>query len=130
MTAAGARLEAAALLGVDPAAGPAEVQRAFLRAARRVHPDVMPDAGLEQRRAAAAAFDRLTRARDLLLQPADAAPEPTTPQPVPRAPSRNLANSLVVLALLSFLLVLLVTVDDAVRGDPLPGGAPAASAAP
>ena len=71
------RTEAAALLDVPEDATPAEVQRAYLRAARRTHPDVHPEADEVARRAAAEALDRLTLARDVLVAPgASPAAEP------------------------------------------------------
>jgi hypothetical protein len=116
------REEAAALLGVPVDAAAAVVQRAYLRAARRTHPDVLPDADDAGRRAAADAFDRLTRARDVLV--AGGGPVPATP-PVAAAPAsdryrrgRGLGGPLVVLALLGFLLIGLVAVEEALVGDP------------
>jgi hypothetical protein len=144
------RIEAAALLGVAvDAAGP-DVQKAFLRLARRVHPDVLPNATDAQRREAAERFDALVRARGVLLDPASAsatasvaaapasgwaprAGDPTGPRYRP-VPGRGLGNSLVVLVLLAFLLVALVTVDDALRthafDSPAGGATPIATATP
>jgi curved DNA-binding protein CbpA len=51
------RDEAAALLGVAVETTGPDVQKAFLRLARRVHPDVLPDATDAQRREAAERFD-------------------------------------------------------------------------
>jgi hypothetical protein len=129
------RDEALALLGLPAEATGADVQRAFLRAARRVHPDVLPGAGEGERRAAGERFDALVQARAVLLDPA-AVPFDTPNRPFPAGPSpgtvrarsaegprRDLANSLVVIALLSFLIVALVTVDGALRGaTPAPAG--------
>lgn len=135
------RAEAAGLLAVPEDAVGADVQRAFLRAARHVHPDTLPDAGDDERRRAEAAFDRLLRARDVLLVPAphpgsDAVHgivrgDPDGPR-YRRVPGRGIGGSLVVLALLAFLLVLLVTLQQGVRGDPLdpPRAPPSVGAAP
>jgi curved DNA-binding protein CbpA len=118
------RHEAAALLGVREDASATEVQHAYLRAARRTHPDVLPDADDESRLAAAEAFDRLTRARDVLVatlpvDPLDRAAWAVRPDAPPaRRTSRGLAGSLVVLALLGFLLVGIVAVETALVGDP------------
>jgi curved DNA-binding protein CbpA len=137
------RQEAAALLGVPEDASAADVQRAYLRAARRTHPDVLPQADEAARRAAAEAFDRLTRARDVLV----AAPPPATgpvdgaawvPGPegaagprYRRVEGRGLGGSLVVLALLAFLLIALVSAEQAFRGSAFDAPAsPAASASP
>lgn len=127
------RAEAAGLLAVPEDAAGADVQRAFLRAARHVHPDTLPGAGEDERRRAEAAFGRLLRARDVLLVPlASTAPDeahdlvrgdPDGPR-YRRVPGRGIGGSLVVLALLSFLLVLLVTLQQGVSGDPL-GPSPA-----
>ncbi|MFD1722970.1 DnaJ domain-containing protein [Amnibacterium endophyticum] len=129
-----ARQEAARLLGVDPAASAAEVQRAFLKAARTAHPDMRPGAGPQERHDAAVEFDRLLRARDVLLDAArtaaaggDGGSPAETLRAAPRVPSQSLGGPLVVLALLSFLLVLLVTVEQGLEGGP---GAPAAPSRP
>ena len=122
------RTEAAALLGVPPETTGQEAQRAFLRAARFVHPDVLPQAGVEERRAAAARFDALVQARAVLLEPpfasADGPPRASvrTVHVVPRQ-DRGLANSLVLIALLSFLIVALVTLDSSLRGGSGDGSA-------
>lgn len=136
MTAAGSPLsrpDAAHLLQVPEDAGPAEVQRAYLRAARRTHPDVLPEADETARRAASLAFDRLTRARDLLLTtPPPAVASGTAGAPAPaawaygpegvdgpryrRVPGRGLGGSLVVLALLAFLLIAIVSAEQGIRG--------------
>lgn len=136
------REEAGALLGVPADASARAVRSGFLRAVRRVHPDLHPEADAAERRSAAERFDALVRARDLLLSPA---PAPARPQPRPpgtasSAPpdvltglqERGFATSLVLIALLSFLIVALVTLDTAVRGhDPMPGvGTPPATSSP
>jgi len=125
------RDEAAALLGVAAEAPGPDVQKAFLRLARRVHPDVLTDATDAQRREAAERFDALVQARRTLLDPGTATklddgwppagaewqPRPGDPNG-PRyrpVPGRGLGNSLVVLVLLAFLLVALVTVDSGLR---------------
>lgn len=135
------RAEAAALLGVEPGASGGEVQRAYLRAARRVHPDVLGDADDADRRAAAEAFVRLSRARAAMLQPGPPAAAfdfddddddhrrgiPDGPR-YRRVPGTGLGGSLVVLALLAFLLVGLVSLEQAMRGDAFEP--PASSSAP
>jgi hypothetical protein len=130
------RLEAAALLGVPPGTTGRAAQRAFQRAARFVHPDVLPQAGEDERRAAAARFDALVQARAVLLEPpcASASDGPPgasarTVHIVPRQ-DRGFANSLVLIALLSFLIVALVTLDSSLRsqsGDGSANGAPIVS---
>lgn len=136
MTGAGApmpRIEAAALLGVPVDVSPADAQRAYLRAARRTHPDVLPEADEAGRRAAGEAFDRLTRARDVLVAgpPPQVEPQQWVPGPegaagprYRRVPGRGLGGSLVVLALLAFLLIAIVTAEQAFLVPPtdLPGG--------
>jgi hypothetical protein len=115
--------EAADLLGVPAGAAASEVQRAYLRAARRTHPDVLPDADDAARLAAAEAFDRLTRARDLLV--AGTGPMASTPPVTPTRPAsdryrrgRGLGGPMVVLALLGFLLIGIVAAEQAYLGDP------------
>jgi curved DNA-binding protein CbpA len=136
------RHEAAALLGVPETAAPPEVQRAYLRAARTTHPDLLPEADEPGRRAAAEAFDRLTRARDVLLEPAPPAPAGSASAWVPgpdgaagpqyrRVEGRGIGGSLVVLVLLAFLLVALVSLQQGLGfgtdGQP---AEPAATAVP
>ena len=128
------RHEAAALLGVPIDASPAEVQHAFMRAARRAHPDVLPESDEAGRRAAGETFAGLTRARDALLAPAPeplVRPTPTAP-PVPRAPGRALGGSLVLLALLAFLLIGIVSAEQGLRVGPyvVVPGSPSPSATP
>jgi len=136
------RHEAAALLGVPETAAPPEVQRAYLRAARTTHPDLLPEADEPGRRAAAEAFDRLTRARDALLEPRPPAPSRSATAWVPgadgaagpqyrRVEGRGIGGSLVVLVLLAFLLVALVSLQQGLGFgmDGQPAG-PVASTAP
>jgi hypothetical protein len=116
------RRQAAALLGVAEDASAAQVQRAYLRAARHTHPDVLPEADEAGRRAAGEAFDRLTRARDAMTgrperTAAPSAPRtPAGPPLVGRSRSRSLGGSLVVLAMLAFLLIGIVSAEQALRG--------------
>lgn len=144
------REEAAALLGVAVEAAGPDVHKAFLRLARRVHPDVLPDATDAQRREAAERFDALVQARRTLLDPGSPASaedgwapsaagwqarpgDPTGPRYRPVA-GRGLGNSLVVLVLLAFLLVALVTLDAGLRRhefqSPMDGATPMATATP
>jgi hypothetical protein len=134
------RAEAAEVLGVAETARSGEVQRAFLRLVRTAHPDALPGATEAERRAAAERFDRLVRARAVLLAPAP--PTPPTPsagapddgyRPRPMepdgplyrpVPGRGIGGSLVVLVLLAFLLVALVSFDDAARRPSFDPGAP------
>ena len=130
------RIEAAALLGVPPGTTGQDAKRAFLRAARFAHPDVLPQAGEDERRAAADRFDALVQARAVLLEPpftsaADGPPRASA-RPVHVVPrqDRGLAGSLVLIALLSFLIVALVTLDSSLRsqsGDGSANGAPIVS---
>lgn len=116
------RREAAALLGVPESAPVQEVQRAYLRAARRTHPDLLTEADEAGRQAAGVAFARLTLARDTLL--ADRPEEAGWSVPVdgdsgPRfrqVPGRGLGGSLVILAMLAFLLIALVSAEQAFEG--------------
>ncbi|GAB2459177.1 hypothetical protein HD599_001393 [Conyzicola lurida] len=60
--------EAAALLGVSVDATPAEVERAYRRRARTVHPDRLVGASDGQITSAAGEFARLTRAHESMLR--------------------------------------------------------------
>ncbi|MDH2442342.1 DnaJ domain-containing protein [Amnibacterium sp. CER49] len=133
--AAMSRAEAAEVLGVALTARAAEVQRAFLRLVRTAHPDALPGATEAERRAAAERFDRLVRARAVLLAPPPPTPPPGAPDdgyrpmepdgPLYRpVPGRGIGGSLVVLVLLAFLLVALVSFDDAARRPSFEPGAP------
>jgi hypothetical protein len=136
------RRDAAALLDVPETATPPEVQRAYLRAARTTHPDLLTEADEAARRAAAEAFDRLTRARNVMLQPAPRVPGAPTSEWMPgpdgpdgpryrRVESRGLGGSLVVLVLLAFLLVALVNLQQGLGfGVDTPPAEPVATSAP
>jgi len=121
--------EAAALLGVPEGATAAEVQHAFLRAARRTHPDLQDPDDAEARRSAGDAFARLTAARDALLaamplDPRERADLATGARPASasyRSPARGLGGSFVVLALLGFLMMGIVAAEYALLGQGDPG---------
>lgn len=115
------RTEAADLLGLPLDATAQEVQRAYLRAVRATHPDLLPDSDEAGRRAAGEAFDRLTRARRTMLEPVPARRPDVATSPradwqegprYRRVEGRGLGGSLVVLALLAFLLVALVSLQQ------------------
>lgn len=120
------RGEAAALLGVPESAPVQEVQRAYLRAARRTHPDLLTEADEAGRQAAGDAFARLTLARDTLVADRPAVPHESTEWVARpgdddgprfrRVPGRGLGGSLVVLAMLAFLLIALVSAEQAFEG--------------
>src|SRR5215207_7530303 len=63
--------EARDLLGVDRGASRTDLNRAFQRKARHLHPDMHPGADVEARRRLALGFDELRQARDILLLLAD-----------------------------------------------------------
>lgn len=122
--------EAAEVLGVPVDAPLEEVQHAYLRAARQVHPDVLPDASEPERADAASRFDALSQAREVLLEhrpplprtvpaggPATAPPSPAYVYPAPPeyTRGRGLGGSLVVLALLVLMLLAIVSLQDAFR---------------
>ncbi len=59
-----------ALLGLERNAGPADVKRAYLKAAKRFHPDALSRLGLEAlKRGANELFAAITRAHETLSQP-------------------------------------------------------------
>lgn len=66
-----AELDHYALLGLDREAGAAEIKRAYLKRARRLHPDTLVRAGLaELRSEAEAVFARVAEANRVLSDPA------------------------------------------------------------
>ncbi len=121
--------EAAEVLGVPVDAPLEEVQHAYLRAARQVHPDVLPDASEPERADAASRFDALSQAREVLFEhrpapatgpaggPATAPPTPAYayPSPPDYTRGRGLGGSLAVLALLVLMLLAIVSLQDAFR---------------
>ena len=121
--------EAAALLGVPEDAPLADVQHAFLRAARHVHPDTIPEASGPEREAAAARFDALSQAREVLFESQPVIPIEVLAGP-PYERRSSIGGSLAVLAALVFLLIAIVTMNDAFRAssvgslDPVQGPAP------
>ena len=104
--------EAAALLGVPLGASIEEVQHAFVREARRNHPDLLDEADDSGRREAGARFAMLADARDLML-----AHHPViSVQFAPPAPRRKgIGGSVVILILLAVALVVSVTMMDNYR---------------
>jgi hypothetical protein len=112
--------EAAEVLGVPLDASIADIQHAYLRAARQVHPDVLQDAPAAEREDAATRFDRLTQAREVLLEQRPVLPievaEPVAQPVVGYERGRGIGGSLAVLALLVFLLIAIVSLNDAFRG--------------
>ena len=125
--------EAAELLGVPEDASLTDVQHAYLRAARHVHPDTLPDATGEERQDASARFDELSRAREVLFESRPVIPIEvlTAMPPMERRP--GIGGSLAVLAVLVFLLIAIVTMNDAFRArsvgtlDPVQVPTPAAT---
>lgn len=110
--------EAAEVLGVPLDASLADIQHAFLHAARQVHPDVLPDASEPERDDAATRFDELSQAREVLFEHRPVIPivvaEPAV-EPAGYERGRGIGGSLAVLALLVFLLIAIVSLDDAFR---------------
>lgn len=111
-------LEAAEVLGVGPDADLPDIQLAYRRLARDTHPDTSPEVPQSVRNEAAERFDRIVRARDVLV-----ARKPVVAikvDPVgwqPRA--GGIGTSLALLAILAFLLLAIVSLDDAYRMDPV-----------
>ena len=114
--------EAAEVLGVALDASLSDVQHAYLRAARQVHPDVLPDASAPEREDAATRFDRLSQAREVLFEQRPAIPIVVVAaapfvNPVADERGRGIGGSLAVLALLVFLLIAIVSLNDAFRAS-------------
>lgn len=121
--------DAARLLGVPLDASLEDVQHAYLRAARQVHPDVLPGASEPERADAASRFDALSQAREVLFEhrpvvaTAAAGPAPAfegpaaayAAAPMDYSRGRGLGGSLAVLALLVLLLIAIVSLQDAFR---------------
>src|SRR4051812_18065489 len=96
--------EAAELLGVPLDAPVADIQHAYLRAARQVHPDVLPDAPEPEREDAATRFDELSQARDVLFEHRPVIPIEVVQPAVQYERGRGIGGSLAVLALLVLVL--------------------------
>src|SRR3954454_18223754 len=99
--------EAADMLGVPLDASLTDIQHAYLRAARQVHPDVHPGATEPEREDAATRFDELSQAREVLFEHHPVIPievvAPAVQQEYERG--RGIGGSLAVLVLLVFLLI-------------------------
>ena len=126
--------EAAEVLGVPLDASVADIQHAYLRAARQVHPDVMPDASEPERAEAAARFHAISQAREVLFEHRPAIPvepgQPTASGTVEVQPGRGMGGSLLALALLVLALLAIVSLNDAFRAattDRLGGETPPVS---
>lgn len=128
------RAEAAEVLGVPIDAPLEEVQHAYLRAARQVHPDVLHDASEPERVDAASRFDELSQAREVLFEHRPVIPIEVARPAAPSERGRGIGGSLVVLALLVLLLLAIVSLQDAFRAGTAgsldePGG-PVATSTP
>jgi hypothetical protein len=109
--------EAAAVLGVPLDAPLADIQHAYLRAARQVHPDVLPDASGPEREHAATRFDELSQAREVLFENRPVIPIELVQPAAGYERGRGIGGSLAVLALLVFLLIAIVSLNDAFRAS-------------
>jgi hypothetical protein len=107
--------DAARLLGVPLDASLEDIQHAYLHAARQVHPDVLPDASEPELAAAAARFDELSQAREVLFEHRPVIPIEVAPAAVAVERGNGIGGSLAVLALLVFLLLAIVSLHDAFR---------------
>jgi hypothetical protein len=113
--------EAARLLGVPLDASLEDIQHAYLHAARQVHPDVLPDADEPELADAAARFDELSQAREVLFEHRPVIPIEVAPAMVAVERGRGIGGSLAVLALLVFLLIAIVSLNDAFRAATVGG---------
>ena len=112
-------LEAAEVLGVAPDAALPDIQLAYRRLARGVHPDTSP-VGEDEQRTSAERFDRIVRARKVLVEHKPVVAirvEPHTWRP--RA--GGIGTSLALLTVLAFLLLAIVSLGDAYHMDPATG---------
>ena len=109
--------EAAAVLGVPQDASLTDVQHAFLRAARRVHPDTLPEASEPERQDAADRFDELTQAREVLFEARPVIPIEVLAAAAPIERRPGVGGSVAVLMVLVFLLIAIVTMNDAFRAS-------------
>lgn len=109
--------EAAEVLGVPLDASLTDVQHAYLRAARHVHPDVLPDASAPEREQAATRFDEISQAREVLFEHHPVVPIEVVRPAVEYERGRGIGGSLAVLALLVFLLIAIVSLNDAFRAS-------------
>jgi hypothetical protein len=109
--------DAADVLGVPLDAPLADIQHAYLRAARQVHPDVLPDASEPEREDAATRFDLLSQAREVLFEHRPVIPIELVGPAAEYERRPGIGGSLAVLALLVFLLVAIVSLNDAFRAS-------------
>ena len=109
--------EAAAVLGVPVDAPLADIQHAYLRAARQVHPDVLPGASDPEREDAANRFDELSQAREVLFEHRPVIPIEVLQPTVAYERGRGIGGSVAVLVLLVLLLVVVVSLNDAFRAS-------------
>ena len=108
--------EAASLLGVSADASISEVQHAFVREARRSHPDLLDGASAHESHAAGLRFAQLSVARDVLMALHPIIPVRFIPPPSRTRP-KGIGGSVVILLLLASVLVVGVTMADAYRSE-------------
>lgn len=110
--------EAAAVLGVDPDADLPHIQLAYRRLARDTHPDTSARVSESDRSDAAERFDRVVRARTVLVERKPVIAIRVQP-PGWRPRAGGIGASLALLAILAFLLLAIVSLDDAYTMDPV-----------
>jgi hypothetical protein len=81
-----------------------------------VHPDALPDATEPELEDAAHRFDELSQAREVLLEHRPVIPIEVVRPAAGYERGRGVGGSLAVLALLVFLLIAIVSLNDAFRG--------------
>src|SRR3954454_11067543 len=99
--------EAAEVLGVPLDASLTDIQHAYLRAARQVHPDALPEASEPGREDAPTRFDELSQAREVMFEPPPVIPIEVEQPQVTYERGRGIGGSLAVLGLLVVLVVAL-----------------------
>jgi hypothetical protein len=111
--------DAAKLLGVAADASIPDIQHAFARQARLIHPDLLVEASEDERRSAGLRFSELHDARDALLSEKPVVPvqlvDEGRPVRIRVGPMRGPWSTFLVFLVLAMVVVFVVTMQDGFR---------------